>query len=150
MHHVNPLDSSFNSLPRRSSQNNLLHAHNYHHTGVGGGTFQRNTPVRRSTGIVENHMDYYVPRSMSEFNLSGVGDLALPPPKRTIFPHLMQQQQQQPQMQPITTNNTNMMPQSLMGKPREKMVTFEDESKCPHGVPTTPRKGGPMVGDVFM
>lgn len=141
LHHVNPIDSSFNSLPRRSSQNNL-HMHNYH-----TGTFQRNTPVRRSTGLVENHLDYYVPRSISEFNLSGVGDLALPPPKRTIFPHLIQQ----PQMQPITTNNTNMMPQSLMSmsKPREKMVTFEDESKCPHGVPTTPRKG-PMVGDVFM
>jgi hypothetical protein len=38
-------------------------------------------------------------------------------------------------------------------KPREKMVTFEDEGmqKCPHGVPTTPsRKTGPQIGDVFM
>lgn len=89
-------------------------------------------------------MEYYVPRSMSEFNLSGVGDLALPPPKRTIFPHLLQQ----PQLQPITTNQ-GILPQSLVQKPREKMVTFEDESKCPHGMPTTPRKG-PLVGDVFM
>lgn len=62
----------------------------------------------------------------------------------------------------------------IMMKPREKMVTFEDESKamnpaaaalgvntsnastathCPHGVPTTPRKAGGMIGggaDVFM
>lgn len=138
------MDSSFNSLPRRSSNNNL-HNHSSYHTS----TFQRNTPVRRSTGIMENHMDYYVPRSMSEFNLSGVGDLALPPPKRTVFPHLLQQ----PQLQPITTNNTGILPQSLMQnvKPREKMVTFEDESaKCPHGLPTTPRKGPLVVGDVFM
>lgn len=157
------IDSSFNSLPRRSSNNNL-HNQNHHNvhmmTGGGGngngsnyhgGTFQRNTPVRRSTGIMADHLDYYVPRSISEFNLSGVGDLALPPPKRTIFPqHLIASAA--PQLQQITTNTTaNLMAQSsIVPKPREKMVTFEDESaKCPHGMPATPRKG-PIVGDVFM
>lgn len=49
---------------------------------AGGGAFQRNTPIRRSTGIPEHHLEYFVPRSISEFNLSGVGDLALPPPRR--------------------------------------------------------------------
>jgi hypothetical protein len=95
-------------------------------------------------------MEYFVPRSVSEFNLSGVGDLALPglalppPPKRiqqTIVP-----------ITPMT--QTTIM---TIQKPREKMVTFEDESstlqKCPHGIPTTPsRKSVPqsIIGDVFM
>lgn len=50
----------------------------------------------------------------------------------------MQQQQQLHTMHPI--------------KPREKMVTFEDDPKCPHGLPATPRKTLPIsnVGDVFM
>lgn len=52
--------STFNSLPRRSS------------------AFQRNTPVRRSAGPLESHIEYFVPRSVSEFNLAGVGDIALP------------------------------------------------------------------------
>ena len=51
----------------------------------------------------------------------------------------------------------------IVMKPREKMVTFEDEPKpmsshCPHGVPTTPRKStgasatvlGGSGADVFM
>jgi Ion channel len=106
--------------------------------------FNRNTPARRSAGILESQMEYFVPRSVSEFNLSGVGDLALalpPPPKRI-----------QQTIVPITpmTQTTIMSIQ----KPREKMVTFEDEStlqKCPHGVPATPsRKAQPMMGDVFM
>lgn len=126
--------NDYNSLPRTPRVN------------VGTG-FHRNTPARRSTGILESQMEYFVPRSVSEFNLSGVGDLALalpPPPKRL----------QQQTIVPITpmTQNTLMSIQ----KPREKMVTFEDESgmqKCPHGVPTTPsRKTGPqtIIGDVFM
>lgn len=90
-------------------------------------------------------MEYFVPRSVSEFNLSGVGDLALPPPPKRIQQTII----------PITPMaQTTML---TIQKPREKMVTFEDESsvqKCPHGVPTTPlRKTGPqpmVVGDVFM
>lgn len=106
--------------------------------------FQRNTPVRRSAGPLENHMEYFVPRSVSEFNLSGVGDIALPPPRRSPLSHSQQQQHQQMQLQHATSQI--MLP---IQKPREKMVTFEDESKCPHGIPTTPRKGQ-IVGDVFM
>uniref|UniRef100_A0A1B0CM84 Putative potassium channel subfamily protein k member 2 n=1 Tax=Lutzomyia longipalpis TaxID=7200 RepID=A0A1B0CM84_LUTLO len=109
------LANSYSSLPRRSSN-----------------SFQRNTPVRRSTGVMENHVEYFVPRSIR------VGDLALPPPKRSPVSHI----------QPTTTLLPP-PPASLLVKPREKMVTFEDESKCPHGVPTTPRKG-PIMGDVFM
>lgn len=122
-----------------------------------GSAFHRNTPARRSTGILESHMEYFVPRSVSEFNLSGVGDLALPPPPKRI----------QQTIVPITpmTQSTIISIQ----KPREKMVTFEDESisiglstgpavatsgtnKCPHGIPTTPSRktGSIVVGDVFM
>ncbi|CRK91749.1 CLUMA_CG005383, isoform A [Clunio marinus] len=123
--------NDYNSLPRTPRIN------------IGTG-FHRNTPARRSTGILESQMEYFVPRSVSEFNLSGVGDLALPPPPKRI----------QQTIVPITpmTQTTLLSIQ----KPREKMVTFEDESsmqKCPHGVPTTPsRKSGPqtIIGDVFM
>lgn len=82
-----------------------------------------------------------MPRSVSEFNLSGVGDMALPASHRSPMSHThatstiifpMQQPQQQTQ------------------KPREKMVTFEDESKCPHGLPTTPSRKGQILDDVFM
>lgn len=52
--------STFNSLPRRST------------------AFQRNAPARRSAGPLESHIEYFVPRSISEFNLAGVGDVAIP------------------------------------------------------------------------
>lgn len=163
--------TQYSSLPRRSA----------------GSAFQRNTPIRRSTGIPEHHMEYFVPRSVSEFNLSGVGDLALPPPRRyspTIqhgggamgmgggLPHALQLGP--PQTLICTGQPPPPQQMQIMMKPREKMVTFEDESKamnpaaaalgvntsnastathCPHGVPTTPRKAGGMIGggaDVFM
>lgn len=81
---------------------------------------------------MENHMEYFVPRSVSEFNLSGVGDLALPPAKRSIV------------SQHAVSSTMISVP-----KPREKMVTFEDESNCVHGIPGTPRKGT-LSNDVFM
>jgi hypothetical protein len=95
----------------------------------------------RSTGVFESPMEYYVPRSMSEFNLS-CGDLALPAPPRRI----------QQTIVPIVALNQN---NSLMSmKPREKMVTFEDESvqiqKCPHGVATTPLRKSNVATDIFM
>uniref|UniRef100_W8CED0 Uncharacterized protein n=2 Tax=Ceratitis capitata TaxID=7213 RepID=W8CED0_CERCA len=176
--------TQYSSLPRRSA----------------GSAFQRNTPIRRSTGIPEHHMEYFVPRSISEFNLSGVGDLALPPPRRyspTIqhggmggmtgmtgmpgmggngLPHGLQLGP--PQTLICTGQPPPPQQMQIMMKPREKMVTFEDESKamnvtastgvstsnastathCPHGVPTTPRKVGGIIGgssgvgagDVFM
>lgn len=125
--------TTFNSLPRRST------------------AFQRNTPARRSAGPMESHLEYFVPRSVSEFNLSGVGDIAIP---------MHHQQQHQQQMfnrrsPPNISSSTIMIPIQPQHpphppKPREKMVTFEDDAKCPHGVPTTPRKSLPIVGDVFM
>lgn len=163
--------TQYSSLPRRSAAS----------------AFQRNTPIRRSTGIPEHHMEYFVPRSVSEFNLSGVGDLALPPARRyspTIqhggggmgmgggLPHALQLGP--PQTLICTGQPPPPQQMQIIMKPREKMVTFEDESKamnaaaaaagvstsnastathCPHGVPTTPRKAGGMVGggaDVFM
>lgn len=119
-------------MPRRSNQ----------------GGFQRNTPARRSTGIMENNVEYFVPRSFSEFNLSGVGDLAVQ--QQTYIKKLPQHQQQ-------CSSNTlqpyhSLQQQHQQQKTREKMVTFEDESKCSHGVSTTlgtPRKGQ-IFGDVFM
>lgn len=106
-----------------------------------------------------------MPRSVSEFNLSGVGDIAIP----------MHHQQQQQQMfsrrsPPNISSGTIMIPIQPPHPPKkcEKMVTFEDDSrfeirdsirrfeddaKCSHGVPTTPRKSLPIVvgdSDVFM
>lgn len=93
-------------------------------------------------------MEYFVPRSVSEFNLSGVGDLALPPPPKRI----------QQTIVPITPMTQSTL--LTIQKPREKMVTFEDESsstlqKCPHGVPATPSRKNvqpppPLMSDVFM
>ncbi|XP_055374901.1 uncharacterized protein LOC129607749 [Condylostylus longicornis] len=157
---VNPhysLTSQYSSLPRRST------------------AFQRNTPARRSTGIMENQMEYFVPRSVSEFNLSGVGDLALPPPRRTPG-GLAGLDIGMSNAVPIAQTQTILLPpviagggvgissggvgsgggpgqQILMKPPREKMVTFEDESTaktCPHGIPTTPRKSSVVGSDVFM
>lgn len=121
--------NDYNSLPRTPR------------ASIGTG-FHRNTPARRSTGILESQIEYFVPRSVSEFNLS-CGDLALPAPPRRI----------QQTIVPITPMNQTTTLMNIQ-KPREKMVTFEDESgmqKCPHGVPTTPsRKTGMQIGDVFM
>ncbi|KAH8355435.1 hypothetical protein KR084_006444 [Drosophila pseudotakahashii] len=76
--------TQYSSLPRRSH----LPGHSGGGGAGGGSAFQRNTPIRRSTGIPEHHLEYFVPRSISEFNLSGVGDLALPPPRR-YSPNMM-------------------------------------------------------------
>lgn len=110
--------TQYNSLPRRSY-------------------FQRNTPVRRSTGNPENRLEYFVPRSVSEFNIAGMTDLEIPiirrsPSKTVLCP-------------PPPPPNAHLL------KPREKMVTFEDESTnimCPHGIPTTSRN--PVGTDAFM
>lgn len=95
------------------------------------GNFQRNAPTRRSAAPnmagVEPLVEYFVPRSVSEFDLSvAPGDLALTP-----------------NMLPLTVRvprkhlpNIN----SISSKQREKMVTFEDER--------IPQHQG--VQDVFM
>lgn len=157
---------AYNSLPRRSA------------------AFQRNTPIRRSAGgPMENHVEYFVSRSMSEFNLSaggGENDLHMlgggggggqqyqhhrqtyqgppvPPPPSTASANLSNStamlfsvQQPSPLQQPLIQQQQLLQqPQQInaTNKPREKMVTFEDESNnCLHG---TPRKGH-VAGDVFM
>lgn len=55
---------TYNSLPRRSS-------------------FNRDSPGRRSVNNADkNQSQYFVSRCVSEFNLSGVGDLAVANQKR--------------------------------------------------------------------
>lgn len=129
--------TTFNSLPRRSN------------------AFQRNTPARRSAGPLESHLEYFVPRSVSEFNLSGVGDIAMPMPQRRSPPNISHMHSTGTIMIPIQQQqfqqHHQQQQQQQQQKPREKMVTFEDDAKCPHGLPTTPRKTVPIVvGDVFM
>lgn len=67
-------------------------------------------------------IEYFVPRSVSEFDLScAAGDMA------------------------ITGNFiplTSRLPRKVPPKPREKMVTFEDELNA--------RKNNPELQDVFM
>lgn len=86
---LNP--TKFNSLPRRKS------AH-----FDDGSSFRRNTPVRRSAGHADRCVEYFVPRSLSEFNLSGVGDLY-----------------------DLTLGDKK--GQDKCAKSRDKMVTFEDD-----------------------
>lgn len=90
------IDSSnptkFNSLPRRKS------------TNYGEESFQRHTPVRRSAGHAEKCVEYFVPRSLSEFNLSEVGDLY-----------------------DLSFEKKGQEKLIVKGVGRDKMVTFEDD-----------------------
>lgn len=99
--------NSYNSLPRRSKG------------------FQCNTLARRSKCIMENNVEYFVPRSVSDTNLSGVEDLVLPPPaiRRLQVSHI---------------ETTAMNPILKIG---------EETGKCPHGIPTTPRK---IINNTFI
>lgn len=75
---------------------------------------------------MENNVEYFVPRSISDTNLSGVEDLVLPPPaiiKRSQVSHI-----ETTAINPIL-------------KIDEEMV------KCPHGIPTTPRK---IINNTFI
>lgn len=106
------IDSSnptkFNSLPRRKS------------SAYGEESFQRNTPARRSAGHAERCVEYFVPRSLSEFNLSytGVGASEL------------------------VAVGVNALGDRARAR-RDKMVTFEDEG----GVTADSRA---LADDVFM
>lgn len=104
------------------------------------------------------HFEYFVPRSVSEFNLAAaVTDMAVPPPppasvlrpSSTIAPPVA--------TAVITTTNQVRLLDSGSGggcniatRSREKMVTFEDEGvSC--GVTSTPtRKNLPTLDNVFM
>lgn len=87
---LNP--TKFNSLPRRKSSH------------CEESSFQRNTPVRRSAGHAEKCVEYFVPRSLSEFNLSGVGELY-----------------------DLSFGDKKIEGKGQGAKGRDKMVTFEDD-----------------------
>ncbi|KAF7267422.1 uncharacterized protein LOC143193312 [Rhynchophorus ferrugineus] len=98
-----------NSLPRKSN-------------------FHRNTPARRSAAGIgaEPLMEYFVPRSMSEFDISiAAGDSS---PVPTFLPLTVRA--------PRKNTNSN-------AKQKEKMVTFEDEMASRIGKSTD-------LQDVFM
>lgn len=143
MHSIEMTNSSndYNSLPRRiagantlqqqQQQQQIQHQHQLQQQQI---QFQRNTPVRRSAGIMENHIEYFVPRSISEFNLSGVGDLAVPPPRRNVYNNngntIATTITTTTITQPSTSASVGQtMYHTLQPKPREKMVTFEDETQ---------------------
>lgn len=124
---------SFNSLPRRS-------------TITTNTAFQRNSLARRSAGpATDMHFERILPRSLTEFDLTSVDDLALVTHQRLpqlstnnisicgMAPIQFQQsfhnQQHQQQHQQI----------SFQQKPREKMVTFENDVKYLHACPATPK-----------
>ncbi|XP_044763173.1 uncharacterized protein LOC123320072 [Coccinella septempunctata] len=91
-----------NSLPRKSN-------------------FNRNAPARRSAGA-EPLVEYFVPRSISEFDLSMASEDAA-----TAGNFL-----------PLTVR----VPRRVISKQKEKMVTFEDELAI--------RADNPNFNDVFM
>lgn len=107
---LNP--TKFNSLPRRKS------------AVFGEESFERGAPARRSAGhaAADRCLEYFVPRSLSEFNLSATGaglvDLSVlveraKPPERTSV------------------------------RNRDKMVTFEDDR-------VLASVAEPLHDDVFM
>lgn len=105
---LNP--TKFNSLPRRKS------------AALGEESFQRGTPARRSAGHATSDrcLEYFVPRSLSEFDLSGggvgLGDLSV--------------------------LSERAKPDKASARNRDKMVTFEDD--C------APIEPIPLQDDVFM
>ncbi|KAL3270709.1 hypothetical protein HHI36_021237 [Cryptolaemus montrouzieri] len=94
----------------------------YHHNSLPRkSNFNRNAPARRSAGA-EPLIEYFVPRSISEFDLSITGDDA-----STAGNFL-----------PLTVR----VPRRVISKQKEKMVTFEDELSI--------RADNPNFSDVFM
>lgn len=104
------------------------------------------------------HFEYFVPRSVSEFNLAAaVTDVAVPPPPPTSV--LRPSAAIAPPVATgviATTSQTRLLDGGGSGgcniatRSREKMVTFEDEGvSC--GVTSTPtRKNLPTLDNVFM
>ncbi|KAH9632957.1 hypothetical protein HF086_003074 [Spodoptera exigua] len=94
----------FNSLPRRKSSQ------------YGEESFQRNSAARRSAGHAERCVEYFVPRSLSEFNLSGAAGGAA-------------------ELCELAALGARGGGGGAPGgaKPRDKMVTFEDDRAAPQG-----------------
>lgn len=126
---------SFNSLPRRSST-------------ITNAAFQRNSLARRSAGPTTtdlNHFEPSLPRSLTEFDLTSVDDLALVSQHR--LPQLSSNNISICGIVPITFQPPHQQHQqyqhhpqmSFQQKPREKTVTFENDVKYLHGCPATPK-----------
>lgn len=103
------------------------------------------------------HFEYFVPRSVSEFNLAAaVTDMAVPPPPpaSVLRPSSAMTPPVAAGMTVVATSQTRLLDGSSGGscntatRSREKMVTFEDEGL---GVTSTPtRKNMPALDNVFM
>ncbi|XP_070153497.1 uncharacterized protein [Polyergus mexicanus] len=101
------------------------------------------------------HFEYFVPRSVSEFNLAAaVTDMAVPPP-----PPASVLRPSSAMTPPVTAgltvvaNQTRLLDSGSGGcntatRSREKMVTFEDEGLSVTSTPT--RKNLPALDNVFM
>jgi hypothetical protein len=94
-------------------------------------------------------VEYFVPRSVSEFNLAGVvSDIVVvpPPPSSVIRPSSAAS---------VLRSSSNGRDTAAGGtRSREKMVTFEDDPIIQSGTQLVKRKSGVGVGqaleDVFM
>lgn len=94
-------------------------------------------------------MEYFVPRSVSEFNLAGVvSDMVMvpPPPSSVIRPSSA--------ASVLRTSSNGRDTVAGTVRSREKMVTFEDDPIVQSGTQLVNRKAGVGVGqaleDVFM
>lgn len=118
-------------MPRRKSSN------------YGEESFQRNTPARRSAGYADKCVEYFVPRSLSEFNLSGAaGELY----ELAAFSDRSRAPDRPPALAPTAGPGgvgggagPGAAAAGAAGKARDKMVTFEDD-----------RPGKLLADDVFM
>lgn len=100
------------------------------------------------------HFEYFVPRSVSEFNLAAaVTDMAVPPPPPAsmLRPSSAMTPPVAPGMPVVAASQTRLLDAggcNTATRSREKMVTFEDEGL---GVTSTPtRKNLPVLDNVFM
>lgn len=94
-------------------------------------------------------MEYFVPRSVSEFNLAGVvSDMVMvpPPPSSVMRPSSA--------ASVLRTSSNGRDSAASTARSREKMVTFEDDPIIQSGTQGVNRKAGVGVGqaleDVFM
>lgn len=105
------LPGKCNSLPRKRTSDYYKNSN-----------FQRNTPMRRSSGN-ETLVEYFVPRSVSEFNLTGLieenGSFAPPQPISGVL--RASGRLAGSGIKPSTSGGEGQC------KGRDKMVTFEDD-----------------------
>lgn len=85
--------------------------------------------------------EYFVPRSVSEFNLAAaISEIAVPPPPPSVL---------RPQVTIVPPTNSNSISgttNSVGTRNREKMVTFEEDINCS----SMTRKHLSVANNVFM